>query len=144
MQEVALYDPNRKPAGWRGVILPSQYAVFLSDVETETELTSDGSYLGPGMPSSRLIFDSLEETERYCRSWEAARLCRRGTSQWNELAQRPLGWRTDEHARGLVELVILNDGYHGPGDDLHDDADIGFVDVRKAPDRFHANLMLEN
>ena len=25
-----------------------------------------------------------------------------------------------------------------------DDADIGFVDVRKAPDRFHANLMLEN
>ena len=147
MQEVALYDPNRKPAGWRGVILPSQYAVFLSDVETETELTSDGSYLGPGMPSSCLIFDSLEETERYCRSWEAARLCRRGTSQWNELAQRPLGWRTDEHARGLVELVILNVGL-----DLGvisptvfsmmvimalvttfiDDADIGFVDVRKA------------
>ena len=67
MQEVALYDPHRKPAGWRGVILPSQYAVFLSDVETETELTSDGSYLGPGMPSSCLIFDLLEETERYCR-----------------------------------------------------------------------------
>jgi hypothetical protein len=40
---------------------------FLSDVETEAELTSDGSYLGPGMLSSCLIFDSLEETEQYCR-----------------------------------------------------------------------------
>jgi hypothetical protein len=67
VQEVALYDPNRKPAGWRAVIQPTQYAVFLSDVKTGVELTSAGRYLDPGMRSSCLIFDSLEETEQYCR-----------------------------------------------------------------------------
>jgi len=50
------------------VIQPTQYAVFLSDVETGVELTSAGRYLAPGMRSSCLIFDSLEETEQYCRS----------------------------------------------------------------------------
>ena len=67
MREVALYDPNRKPASWMEVIQLTQYAVFLCDVETGAELTSDGNYLDSGMMRSCLIFDSLEEAEQYCR-----------------------------------------------------------------------------
>jgi hypothetical protein len=67
VQEIALYDPNRKPASWMEVIQPTQYAVFVCDVETGVELTSDGDYLDPGMTRSCQIFDSLEEAEQYCR-----------------------------------------------------------------------------
>jgi len=67
VQEVALYDPNRKPASWMEVIQPMQYAVLFRDVETGAELTSDGHYLDTGMMRSCLIFDSLEEAEQYCR-----------------------------------------------------------------------------
>jgi hypothetical protein len=74
VQEVALYDPNRKPASWMDVIQPTQYAVFVCDVETGVELTADGHYLDPGMTRSCLIFDSLEETEEFCRAKIAATL----------------------------------------------------------------------
>ena len=67
MQEVALYDPNREPASWMEIIQPTQCAVFLRDVETGAGLTADGHYLDPGMIGTCLIFDSLEETEQYCR-----------------------------------------------------------------------------
>jgi hypothetical protein len=82
VQEVALYDPNRKPASWMEVIQPSQYAVFVCDVETGVELTGDGRYLNPsltdpgltnsGLTHTCLIFDSLEETEQFCRAKIAA------------------------------------------------------------------------
>jgi hypothetical protein len=67
MQEVALYDRKRKPASWMEIIQPGQYAVFLRDVKTGAPLTCDGHYLDRGMIKSCLIFDSLEETEQYCR-----------------------------------------------------------------------------
>lgn len=67
MQEVALYDPNRKPPSWMDVIQPGQYAAFLSDVETGAEMTSDGDHFNAGMIGRCLIFDSLEEAEQYCR-----------------------------------------------------------------------------
>jgi hypothetical protein len=65
--EVALYDPNRQPASWMEIIQPTQYAVFRRDVETGAQMTSDGRYLDPKVIGSCLIFDSLEETEQYCR-----------------------------------------------------------------------------
>jgi hypothetical protein len=66
VREVALYDPNRKPRSWMEVIQPTQYAVFVRDVETGAELTSDGHQLEPRTTRSCLIFDSLEEAEQYC------------------------------------------------------------------------------
>ena len=66
MQEVALYDPNRKPATWMEIIHPGQYAAFLSDIETGLETTRDGSYFNAGELSFCLLFDSLEEAEQYC------------------------------------------------------------------------------
>ena len=66
MQEVALYDPNRKPASWMEIIQPGQYAAFLSDIETGTEMNHFGNFISSGLLSSCLVFDSLEEAERYC------------------------------------------------------------------------------
>jgi hypothetical protein len=66
LQEVALYDRNRKPASWMEIIQPGQYAAFLSDIETGFETTCDGSYFNAGALSFCLLFDSLEEAEQYC------------------------------------------------------------------------------
>ncbi len=66
MQEVALYDPQRRPANWMQIIQPGQYAVFHKDAHTEIETNSQGAYLPAGAPSTCLIFDSLEEAKKYC------------------------------------------------------------------------------
>lgn len=66
MQEVALYEPNRKPASWMEIIQPGQYAAFLSDIETGAEMTGDGHYFDAGRIRSCLLFDSLEEAEQHC------------------------------------------------------------------------------
>jgi len=66
VQEVALYDPSRKPSSWMEVIQPGQYAVFLSDIESGAEMSSDGDYFDARMIGRCLIFDSLEEAEQYC------------------------------------------------------------------------------
>jgi hypothetical protein len=72
VQELALYNPNRKPASWMELIRPTQYAVFVCDVESGVELTADGRYLDPGMPRTCLLVDSLEEAEQFCRAKIAA------------------------------------------------------------------------
>jgi hypothetical protein len=67
VEEVALYDRKSKPASWMEIIQPGQYAVFLRDVKTGAPLTCDGCYLDRETGGSCLIFDSVEETEQYCR-----------------------------------------------------------------------------
>ncbi|HZD93464.1 MAG TPA: hypothetical protein VE133_04365 [Candidatus Sulfotelmatobacter sp.] len=66
MQVLKLYDPNRNPAEWTGLIRPGQFAVFHSDLATDMERTADGGYLHPGEDSTCLIFDSLPKAEAYC------------------------------------------------------------------------------
>ena len=66
MQKVTVYDPVRRPASWMEIVQPGQYAAFLSDVETGTEVTEDGSYVASSLLSCCLLFDSLEEAEQYC------------------------------------------------------------------------------
>jgi hypothetical protein len=66
MQEVRLYDPNRRPSDWTELLQPGQYAVFHSDVNTDVEKKADGYFLAPGDESTCLVFDSLTEAESYC------------------------------------------------------------------------------
>jgi hypothetical protein len=76
MQEVLLFDRNRKPPVWLDLMHPGQYAVFLSDVETHVGMTSDGRCTGHDVPDTCLIFDSFDDATQYCRSTvqEMARL----------------------------------------------------------------------
>ena len=76
MQEVLLFDRNRKPAVWLDLMRAGQYAVFMADPETRAGMTSDGRYTGHDLPDTCLIFDSFDEAVEYCRSKvrEAARL----------------------------------------------------------------------
>lgn len=66
VQEIELYDPQRRPSDWTELLRPGQYAVFHRDVATDVERRSDGHYLGPEDKSTCLIFDSLPEAENYC------------------------------------------------------------------------------
>jgi hypothetical protein len=66
MQEIELYDPQRRPANWADLLHPGQYAVFHSDVATNVEKASDGHYLRPEDKSTCLVFDSLLDAETYC------------------------------------------------------------------------------
>jgi hypothetical protein len=66
MQELRLYDPNRRPKTWTDIIRTGQYAVFHSDLQTDVEKKPDGHFLAPGEDSFCLVFDSLAEAETYC------------------------------------------------------------------------------
>jgi hypothetical protein len=66
MQEILLYDPERRPPDWTDILRPGQYAVFLSDIVTDVERTPAGRYLQGGDQSTCLVFDSLPEAEAYC------------------------------------------------------------------------------
>lgn len=68
MEEVLLFDRGRKPANWMDLIHEGQFAVFLSDAQTHAGMRPDGRYTGPDVPDTCLIFDSLDEAEKYCRS----------------------------------------------------------------------------
>ncbi|HET6841429.1 MAG TPA: hypothetical protein VFK06_07045 [Candidatus Angelobacter sp.] len=66
MQELKLYDPTRKPSDWTDLVHSGQYAVFHTDVRSDTEKKPDGSFLGADEDSTCLVFDSLAEAEAYC------------------------------------------------------------------------------
>jgi hypothetical protein len=66
MQELRLYDPNRRPPDWKDIIRRGQYAVFHSDLATDVEKRPNGRFLAPGEESACLVFDTLSEAEAYC------------------------------------------------------------------------------
>lgn len=66
MQELKLYDPTRKPSDWTDLVHSGQYAVFHTDVQSDTEKKPDGRFLALGEESTCLVFDSLAEAEAYC------------------------------------------------------------------------------
>ena len=68
VQELKLYDPERQPPSWTELIHPGQYAVFHSNVHTDTASRPDGSFFSPGEESTCLVFDSLLEAESYCQA----------------------------------------------------------------------------
>ena len=75
MQEILLYDPKRVPTQWTALIRPGQYVVFLSDVESSAPLSRDGAPMRSAGDYFCLVFNSLPETESYCR--EAVKKIRR-------------------------------------------------------------------
>jgi hypothetical protein len=68
MQEIKVYDSNRKPVSWMEIIQPHQYALFHQHSRMGTPLTSDGQPLTNELNGTCLIFDSLAEAEEYARN----------------------------------------------------------------------------
>ena len=65
MQTLRLYDPERQPADWTGIIQPGQYAVFAKHIDTSGPCEPDG---GPAPPPDRAtcqLFDSLDEARSF-------------------------------------------------------------------------------
>jgi len=66
--EIRLYDPNRDPPEWTGIILGTQCAVFLSDVSTSEPLSREGKPFPRAAEATCLVFDSLDAAQRFCQS----------------------------------------------------------------------------
>ena len=66
MQQVLLHDRTRVPPNWTDLIRPGQYAVFLSDVQSSAQVTTDGLPLPSASEYFCLIFDTLPAAETYC------------------------------------------------------------------------------
>ncbi len=63
-ERVKLFDPNRRPSDWTGLLSNAQVAVFFSDSKSGTEIDCEGLLvLSEG---SCYVFAGCEEAERFC------------------------------------------------------------------------------
>jgi hypothetical protein len=68
--EIRLYDYYRSPKCWSEIILPTQCAVFLRNDQLGTPVDRKGKSSG-GDKATCILFDSIEEAERFCRQMVA-------------------------------------------------------------------------
>jgi hypothetical protein len=68
--EIRLYDYHRTPKCWSGIILPTQCAVFLRNDQWQTPVDRQGKSRDSDN-STCILFDSIEEAERFCRQMVA-------------------------------------------------------------------------
>jgi len=66
--EVRLYDPNREPPEWTGLVLGDQCAVFLSDVSTSEPLSREAQPFPNAAEATGVVFGSLDAAQRFCQS----------------------------------------------------------------------------
>jgi hypothetical protein len=62
--EILLFDRGRRPSAWTEAIAPSQYAVFLTDLETTMPCSSAGVPQAAAACTCT-VFDSLDAAERF-------------------------------------------------------------------------------
>lgn len=65
LNELRVYDPNRRPAEWTDLVRPGQLAVFLSDVRSGGAVQRDGRSSAK-LPATCFVVDSLEEAKSFC------------------------------------------------------------------------------
>jgi hypothetical protein len=64
VEQIRVYDEQRIPV-WTHALAPSQYAVFHVDAETGRHRNAYGQRFASHWERTCLVFDSLEEAERY-------------------------------------------------------------------------------
>jgi len=66
VEVLRLYDPERRPSNWVDIVRPTQFVVFCSDVDSGGTTDANGKpFLSPGAATC-LVFDSLNDTRRFC------------------------------------------------------------------------------
>ena len=94
MKEIRVYDENRAPV-WARTLTSSQYAVFHVDAATGHHRNVYGQRFASHWERTCLVFDSLEEAERYAR---------RKVAEVPSLACRI--HRAEGPAEGHVETIV--------------------------------------
>jgi hypothetical protein len=64
--EIRLFDPRRKPPDWTEVISPTQCAVVLEDRDSSAPLAPDGRPFRKREDATCLLFDRLDEAQKFC------------------------------------------------------------------------------
>lgn len=67
LEKIRLYDPQRRPNDWTGVLSSSELAVFLSDVRGGQELDALGNQVTSSADSSCYVFPDFSTAEEFCR-----------------------------------------------------------------------------
>jgi len=70
--EIKLYDPNRNPAQWTDILLPTQCAVVFKDVTTSAPLSRAGEPLENAADATCTLFDSINSAQQFCEARVAA------------------------------------------------------------------------
>ncbi|MFN7993561.1 MAG: hypothetical protein U0Q18_08170 [Bryobacteraceae bacterium] len=65
--EIRLYDPLRNPRDWTDLIHSSQCAAFFKDRVTSAPRTAEGRPFPDNSKTTCLIFDHLDQAQRFCR-----------------------------------------------------------------------------
>jgi hypothetical protein len=67
-KRVLIYDPDRRPPDWTGLLSSPQVAVLLSDVHRGQELDTNGDVVANRSDSSCYLFGEYGEAEEFCRN----------------------------------------------------------------------------
>ncbi|MCU1310495.1 MAG: hypothetical protein JWO20_1620 [Candidatus Angelobacter sp.] len=101
MQEIKIYDAERKPANWTEVLSDSQVAVFASDAASGGHRNPSGGGSGSsGEQSTCLVFENLDEAVAYCASQQDVPRLRLDIYDKAGKAKEPIrSFIAKEHAR---------------------------------------------
>jgi hypothetical protein len=65
-REFKVYDKTRQGQDWMSLLTPTQCAVFFKDFQTAAPLSRDGVVYDKMTDCTFLVFDRLEEAQRFC------------------------------------------------------------------------------
>src|ERR1700727_737741 len=65
MRQVILHDPSLSPPEYSAHLQPTEYLVFISDIQTHQDLTPQGRARYTHEPPFCLVFESLDEAEKF-------------------------------------------------------------------------------
>lgn len=66
MEVLRLYDPERRPPDWTGIIRPGQFAAFSKDADTGGTVDAGGRPFASPSDVACLVFDGVDEALRFC------------------------------------------------------------------------------
>ena len=66
--EIRLFDPQRNPPDWTDLMRPTDCAVFLRNQATSASLGTDGQPFRKLADTTCIVFDRLDEVQRFCES----------------------------------------------------------------------------
>ena len=66
--EIRLFDPERNPPDWTDLMRPTDCAVVLKSQATSASLGTDGQPFRKLADTTCIVFDRLDEAQRFCES----------------------------------------------------------------------------
>jgi hypothetical protein len=66
VEVLRLFDPERRPSNWTGIIRPGQFAAFSKDADTGATRDAAGQPFASSSDVTCLVFDSFDDARTFC------------------------------------------------------------------------------